>query len=590
MEAEGWADWQLMELLSSGASGTVYRACKRSYPEIRSAIKIIDVPPDGEETDELRKAGVPEEQIRARYRRRKETIVSGIRRMEGFKGLSHLVSVEDFTVVPAIRMEYLKPLKAYLADKRMDEAEVVQMGVELCQALEILHRAGVIHRDIKPDNIFVNDRMPHGVIFKLGDLDALQEMTNPDRGTGIRGTQPYVAPEVLQEQKADERTDLYELGLTLYQAVNGNRLPFLPERQFASHRERVMAAQIRFSGMELPPPKEGSAALFSVLRKACAFRPEDRYQHAAEMREALEALQRPDAETLFGEPAGKAESSPDPAHEKEEGVPGKQDSREEPARPENPDAPAEEQAGTRSAGAETGTKRTRGARYKGIKAAALGLCLILAVGGLIWCLSSAGIAPTKENNAAKSASEQARTEETARDPLGNIIRRIHQRGEKLGLIPDSQGCRIPTSLEDLTELQELDDYLLRECQDGQPGEGSLELVQPTGKSFLYWEDVESRLYLNMDVPDQEEAAAGWVLSMLLEDRVNGWSIERKVEPEAGWRLSWRPPLRTEVDAEYTPEGALIRILRAGKTYEAKDGLPSIQGVEYLPEQGEEEKP
>ena len=52
MEAEGWADWQLMELLSSGASGMVYRACKRSYPEIQSAIKIIDVPPDGEETDE----------------------------------------------------------------------------------------------------------------------------------------------------------------------------------------------------------------------------------------------------------------------------------------------------------------------------------------------------------------------------------------------------------------------------------------------------------------------------------------------------------------------------------------------------------
>ena len=82
MEAEGWADWQLTELLSSGASGTVYRACKRSYPEIQSAIKIMDVPQDSEETDELRKAGVPEEQIRARYRRRKETIVSGIRRME----------------------------------------------------------------------------------------------------------------------------------------------------------------------------------------------------------------------------------------------------------------------------------------------------------------------------------------------------------------------------------------------------------------------------------------------------------------------------------------------------------------------------
>ncbi len=559
MEAEGWADWQLMELLSSGASGMVYRACKRSYPEIQSAIKIIDVPPDGEETDELRKEGVPEEQIQARYRRRKETIVSGIRRMEGFKGLSHLVSVEDFTVTPAadgpgfrvlIRMEYLKPLKAYLADKRMDEAEVIQMGVELCQALEILHRGGVIHRDIKPDNIFVNDRMPDGVIFKLGDLDALQEMTDPDRGTGIRGTQPYVAPEVLQEQKADERTDLYELGLTLYQAVNGNRLPFLPERQFASHRERVMAAQIRFSGMELPPPKEGSAALFAVLRKACAFRPEDRYQHAAEMREALEVLQ-----------------------------------------PENPDArPVEKQVGTQSARAKTGTKRTGGARHKGIKAVALGLCLLLAAGGLIWRLSSAWNAPEKENTAAKSASEQARTEEQNRDPLINLIMRVRLRGEKLGLIPDSLGCRIPTSLADLPELKELDDYLLRECRDGQPGEGPLELVQPEGESFLSWTDEDGRTHLDVYGAGQEETSFRWVLSLLLEDRVNGWFVERKVEPEAGWVLLWRPPLRTEVRAKYTPEGTLIRILRAGKTYEAKDGLPAIQSVEFLPKQGEEEKP
>ena len=72
----------------------------------------MEVPSDSEETEELRKAGLSEEQIRARYRRRKEKIISGIRRMEGFKGISCLVSVEDFAVAPAAGWHVLVPQTA----------------------------------------------------------------------------------------------------------------------------------------------------------------------------------------------------------------------------------------------------------------------------------------------------------------------------------------------------------------------------------------------------------------------------------------------------------------------------------------------
>ena len=295
-----WADWIIREPLDSGSYGTVYRACHREDPELQSAIKVIEIPRDPAHTEALRKQGLSEERIRREYEAVLEDYSAEIRQLYRCKGTSHIMDIEDFRAVPHtdrpggtlfIRMELLKSLPVYLSDKHLSEEEIAAIGVDICEALEICHANGILHRDIKPENIFVNDRLKTGVLYKLGDFGSAvaPEAARDD----LRGTPSYIAPETVNSHVCTERSDLYSLGLTLYQLVNGNRLPFLPARQFCSHEEKNIALKTRLSGAPLPDPAEASPAFWAVLKKACAFQPENRYASAAEMKAALLGVLHP---------------------------------------------------------------------------------------------------------------------------------------------------------------------------------------------------------------------------------------------------------------------------------------------------------
>ena len=297
-----WPDWELQEQLDSGSCGVVYRACHRNHPELQSAVKLLFLPESEEEADTLRGRGLSDEQIRQRYLKAAEAYTAEMRRMELFKGTSHIVSVEDFSTIPqengigwiiCIRMELLKSLNAYLSDKQLSEDEIIRIGIDLCSALEVCHREGVIHRDIKPANIFVNDRLSSGPLYKLGDFGASGTSSPENQREEVRGTPLYMAPEVVEGQANDERSDLYSLGLTLYQLANNGRLPFLPaDKPFYRHEDKAVALHMRMKGMPLPDPDQASDGLAAILRKACAFDPESRYADAGAMKAALTALQR----------------------------------------------------------------------------------------------------------------------------------------------------------------------------------------------------------------------------------------------------------------------------------------------------------
>lgn len=294
-----WPDWELLELLDSGSSGVVYRAVHRGNPGLQSAVKLIYLPPDEKETAILRGQGLTDEQLDSHYRKEAEACEEKIRRLELFKGTSHIVSLEDFRILPqdgetgyivCIRMELLKNLNQYLCDKTLNEDDVLRIGIDLCSALEICHREGVLHGDIKPENIFVNDRLSSGVLFKLGDFGSAVES---EKEEVISGTPMYIAPEAAAGKTADERSDIYCLGLTLYRLMNRDRLPFLPaDKPFYSHEEKAVAVQIRLSGIPFPPPEQASDEFFAVLRKACAFEPDQRYATAAEFGNALIDLRK----------------------------------------------------------------------------------------------------------------------------------------------------------------------------------------------------------------------------------------------------------------------------------------------------------
>ena len=290
-----WPDWQIEGLLGHGAYGYVYQARHEDYGAVSSAaVKIIPVPQESSEIEGLEAEGMDGEEIRAYYDRVVQGFVNEIRMLISLKGAPHIVSIEDFKVVKdpdkiqwyiLIRMELLTPFLVWLNKNSLPEDDVVRLGIELCSALDICHRQNIIHRDIKPQNIFV-DRFGS---FRLGDFGIARKMEGITGVMSQKGSYGYMAPEVSHSLPYDMRADVYSLGLVMYQQVNEGRPPFLltPE-QAKNPRIRNEALRKRLSGNPLPPPCEASPELSRIILKACAYDPSARYANAAEMGEALQ--------------------------------------------------------------------------------------------------------------------------------------------------------------------------------------------------------------------------------------------------------------------------------------------------------------
>ena len=178
--------------------------------------------------------------------------------------------------------------RSVLRERRMTEREVIRLGIDICNALDLCEEKHIIHRDIKPANIFVNDKTPRHVFYKPGDFGVARNLASLTQGLSKKGTPNYMAPEVVNGKPYDHRADIYSLGITLYRLLNGNRLPLVAASDITpTMRENAVAR--RLGGEKLPPPENASRGLTKAVLKACEYRPEDRYDSAREMKQALEA-------------------------------------------------------------------------------------------------------------------------------------------------------------------------------------------------------------------------------------------------------------------------------------------------------------
>ena len=291
-----WPEWEAVREIGRGSFGTVYEAVRREYGiESRAAIKCISIPAEDDDPERYRREGLDETAIRETYRRIAEDVIREIEFMQSVKDSPNIVGIEDYKVVGKkdspgwdifIRMELLTPLTEWLCDRENSEADAVRLGTDLCRALEACGRKQIIHRDIKPENIFISSLGT----FKLGDFGISRKLESMTYGLTRIGTANYMAPEIYREEAYDRRADQYSLGLVLYWMLNGRRLPFLPDKQILSPADRNDAFRKRIRGEVLPPPRDASARMTAVIRKACAPKPEERYPTPEAFREALEKV------------------------------------------------------------------------------------------------------------------------------------------------------------------------------------------------------------------------------------------------------------------------------------------------------------
>lgn len=292
-----WPEWELIEKIGEGSFGKVYKAKRtergRSF---YSAIKIISIPASKGELDSVRSEMNNEQSTREYFRNLVEDCIQEIYTMEHFCGNSHVVSFEDFKVVEyldeigwdiSIRMEYLTSFMDYCTGKELTEKEVIKLGCDLAMALIYCRKLNIIHRDVKPENIFVS-RFGD---FKLGDFGIAREQAHTMSNMSKKGTYSYMAPEIYKGEKYDSSIDIYSLGIVLYKLMNQNRLPFLSlDKQLITYRDKENALARRMAGEKMPAPVNASAAFSHIILKACAYEPGKRYRKPEDMLRDLEKL------------------------------------------------------------------------------------------------------------------------------------------------------------------------------------------------------------------------------------------------------------------------------------------------------------
>ena len=291
-------DWKIIRKIGSGSYGTVYEIERELFGKTeKAALKIISIPKSDSEVEDLVSNGYDRDDIIEHFNSVLESVVREYQLMSEMKGHTNIVYCDDIQVLPKgdgigwtiyIRMELLSPLSRTV-DDNAEEDQVIRLGKDLCNALILCRSRNILHRDIKPQNIFVSKDGD----YKLGDFGIAKVAEYSTRGTRI-GTYHYMAPEIFNCEPYGHAADLYSLGLVMYWMLNERRLPFVPlPPDIPSAEEMEKSLMKRFDGRPLPPPVHGSQRLKQIVLKACAFETKDRYATAEDLLADLTSLSSP---------------------------------------------------------------------------------------------------------------------------------------------------------------------------------------------------------------------------------------------------------------------------------------------------------
>ena len=285
------------ETIDSGAFGTVYKVIKTNVSgQYVRALKHITIPTKKQYNSVLNSMGGDASKADNYFLQMLKNVVSEIQILNTLseKDAAHIVRYyeNDIQTIDSpkqynifILMEYLTPLDKFIEDSDFCVRDVVKLGLDVLSGLRLCHDNGVIHRDIKDENIFVSDNGE----FKIGDFGVSKILKDSSKAESLKGTPNFLAPEVyLGKESYTKSVDLYSLGIVLYRLLNYSRNPFLPHfpEQYYSADENI-AFEERMSGKIPDLPSLGGDLIGQVIIKSISDS-SSRFQTADEFIDAFE--------------------------------------------------------------------------------------------------------------------------------------------------------------------------------------------------------------------------------------------------------------------------------------------------------------
>ncbi|MBR6785912.1 MAG: serine/threonine-protein kinase, partial [Clostridia bacterium] len=195
-----WPEWRAVQKLGEGSFGKVYK-CERNEYGINTvcAVKIISIPQNESEINAVRAECTNEDSVKAHFKEIVDDFANEIKIMVDLKGAPNIVTVENYKIVERedsigwdiyIRMEFLTAFTDFARKNTFTEKAVAKLAADICEALEICAGKNIIHRDIKPDNIFIDS---YGN-YKIGDFGVARKLENASIAMSKKGTYTYMAP------------------------------------------------------------------------------------------------------------------------------------------------------------------------------------------------------------------------------------------------------------------------------------------------------------------------------------------------------------------------------------------------------------
>ena len=283
---EAYKGWKIGKRISTGSSGTVVYEINRNYGcKEENVIKIVTLLEERvcweDMTEESRR------NYETQRKKAKEKAVQEVALMYDLKTCENIVGYLDYgfleisdtdgiSYVLTIRMFKYKDLDSIAKSKVLSESDIIKIGMDVCNALEACERKGIMHRDIKPGNIFYAEDKDKGK-YLLADFGISRIVEKGDLAHTYQGTWQFAAPEQFDgltgRNGYDHRVDIYSLGLTLYYLANNQKFP-------SCNRYRE----------EIAPIEGVNPELNRILLKACALSAGNRYSEASEMKTDLQIL------------------------------------------------------------------------------------------------------------------------------------------------------------------------------------------------------------------------------------------------------------------------------------------------------------
>jgi len=269
--------YRIERLLGEGGMGMVYKAVHTTLGK-PLAIKV------------LRPEVSKNEEILQRFRQEAQS-ASQI-------GNPHIIDISDFGTLPDgstyFVMEYLagKSLTVALFESKFSTTRTIHVIKQLAGALGAAHEIGIVHRDLKPDNVQLIERGGQKDFVKVLDFGIAKVGGSTSKLTQagqVFGTPHYMSPEQCAGANVDQRTDIYAVGVMLYEMVCG-KVPFDADNLMGILTKHLYENPV--APRDLAPPADCPPALEAIVMKCLQKKPDQRYQSMAELAADLEAFER----------------------------------------------------------------------------------------------------------------------------------------------------------------------------------------------------------------------------------------------------------------------------------------------------------